>query len=94
MSLNELAERVEKLEGPDNNIDVQVEVAMFRPDDGYIAARPNAAGTKVIYTTVDGRDETFRAQDWTMGCTRVSTAATLRALSALGQSRSSMGGEG
>lgn len=47
-----------------NELDVLIEVATFEPDEVYSAARPNAAGTKVIYTRRDGKDETCWARDW------------------------------
>lgn len=47
-----------------NELDVLVEVALFQPCDIYAAARANSAGTKVIYTRRDGREETCWAPDW------------------------------
>lgn len=47
-----------------NKLDVLIEVALFKPDRSYKAARTNAAGTKVIYTSVAGYDSTHWADDW------------------------------
>lgn len=47
-----------------NELDVLIEVATFVPDEVYSAARPNAAGTKVIFTRRNGKDETCWAHDW------------------------------
>ncbi len=46
-----------------NELDVLIEVALFEPDDDYVACRANNAGTKVIYTRRDGRNETCCAPD-------------------------------
>ncbi|MEG8221966.1 hypothetical protein OSJ57_15250 [Sphingomonas sp. HH69] len=77
--LNDLAARVEALGVTNNALDVKIEVALFRRGDGYRAVRPNDAGTKVIYTSVDGSEHTHWAQDWTIDpATRSETAAALR----------------
>lgn len=51
---------VERLEAGEfsNELDVLIEVALFAPE-----ARPNAAGTKVIYTNPDGSLSTHWAPD-------------------------------
>jgi len=78
--LRELIERVEKLEGPDNGVDVDVEIALFRPNRHASAIRSNSAGTKVIYTEADGREVTCWSRDYTLDkSTRDATVATLRA---------------
>lgn len=74
----ELAERVEALKGrSDNAVDVLCEVALFDPSENCIGCRANNAGTKVVYSYVDGTEATYRAEDWTMD--PMTTAAALRA---------------
>jgi hypothetical protein len=76
-----LIERLEKASGPDNALDLAVEVALFRPDRRHVAVRPNAAGTKLVYTRPDGGANTYRAFDWTLGGTSKALAiGKLRAL--------------
>lgn len=60
------AEIISALERGDrsNELDVQIEVALFEPDDVFVSARPNMAGTKVIYTHPDGLERTYWAPDW------------------------------
>ncbi|WP_426261540.1 hypothetical protein [Sphingomonas sp. DC1100-1] len=82
--LVELADRVEALKTSDNAVDVLCEIALFRPSTTWASIRANHAGTKVILTDQNGRDATFRADDWThevLGGPRVraQTAASLRA---------------
>lgn len=72
-----LAEEVQRGEGEDNGLDVQVEVALFVPCKTWASARPNHAGTKVIYTDRKGCDMTHWAPDWTRN--RSQTARDLRA---------------
>ena len=74
-----LALRVEQATAADNGLDVEAEIALFRPNSVYAAVRANAAGTKVIYTDRAGNDVTCWAEDWTMEPRRASTAAALRA---------------
>lgn len=62
---DDLIARVEALRGPDNRLDAEIEEALFIPDRDFIACRRNSAGTKVIYTRVNGARETYWAQDWT-----------------------------
>lgn len=47
-----------------NELDVAIEVATFKPFEMWVAVRPNAAGTKLIFTADNGKEETFRAHDW------------------------------
>jgi len=61
--LSELIERIEAGENS-NKLDVLIELAMFKPDWAWKSARPNDAGTKVIFTTNGGTENTFRAWDW------------------------------
>ena len=65
----------------DNFLDVEIEVALFEPDDHYSAARANSAGTKVVYTLRDGRQETCWAADWSQ-VTGPHRAIALKALRA------------
>lgn len=48
-----------------NELDVLIEVATFLPKAAVETCRANAAGTKVIYTDVDGKDHTHWAFAWT-----------------------------
>jgi len=61
-----LIERISKLDGPCNRTDVLVELALFKPDQTYRSARSNAAGTKVVFTTIRGKCETCWAYDYTL----------------------------
>jgi len=58
---------IERLEAGDhsNELDVLIELALFKPDDGCRSVRANNAGTKVIYTMADGSERTHWAYDWT-----------------------------
>ena len=76
-ALEELLACVEDGNGPDNALDVRIEVALFQPYSWYASARANNAGTKVIYTDRSGKQSTHWAKDWTM--TREDTADSLRA---------------
>lgn len=76
-----LAARVEAMQGSSagvNALDVLIEIAMFQPDDEYVAIRANAAGTKVIMTAPAGHNDTFWAFDWTIESERPRTIAALR----------------
>jgi hypothetical protein len=84
--LVELAKRVEAAKHTVNTLDVQVEIALFKPGTAYKAIRANNAGTKVIYTDAAGNDVTCWADDWTLGTARrKATAAAIRALAAQGR---------
>ncbi len=77
-NLSDLIERVEAGERS-NELDVLIEVALFKPSDVYIAISPNSAGTKVIYTHRGGKVRTtFWAEEHTISPTI--TLASLRAL--------------
>lgn len=78
--LLDLAARVEAAKHCTNTIDVEVEIALFKPDANNAAIRANDAGTKVIYTGHDGSEQTHWSQDWTLGVAR--RAITARALRA------------
>ncbi|QZP07809.1 hypothetical protein [Caenibius sp. WL] len=76
-----LAERCEALRGYSNEIDVLAELALFKPDDDYVSVRANHAGTKVVYTTASGHDQTYWAPDHTISnAARQKTSASLRAI--------------
>lgn len=62
----DLLRRLEECAGSDNAIDMDIEIALFRPDGKYASVRKNTAGTKLIYMRTDGRSETFLAWDWSM----------------------------
>ena len=62
--LTELIDRLEKARRGSNELDIAVEIALFKPDQYHTTIRANAAGTKVIYTRHDGREETFWARGW------------------------------
>ena len=79
-ALKALAERVERSIAPSNSLDMEVEIALFKPDSEHVAVRPNAAGTKLIYTANNGSEQTFWASDYTLNAeNRASTVALLRA---------------
>jgi len=71
-----LATKVAKTKRSCNALDVQIEIALFEPDEESASIRANAAGTKVIVTSPAGKDTTYRARDWTMD--RAVTLAVLR----------------
>lgn len=75
-----LAAKVEASTGPDNSLDVAVEIALFEPDRFWSAVRANKAGTKIICTrTSDGAEITWRAGDHTKSkVSRKASAAALR----------------
>ena len=62
-----------------NELDVLIEVALFKPDKDNISAHANAAGTKVIYIDPVGKEFTNWAPDWTRD-----PAAALASLKKLG----------
>lgn len=74
-----LAEKVEGLgEFGDNTLDVQVEIALFRPYGIFTAVRANAAGTKLIYTSGSNNEVTCWTGDWTAKEQRDETLRLLR----------------
>lgn len=87
MGLLELAEAVDAADNEDNSLDVLVEVALFERDSEWVAVRPNAAGTKVIFSKAEGADVTCWAHGWTMPSKKAETAASLRARHALALSK-------
>ena len=74
-----LSTRIAALDAPDNSMDVLCEVALFEPCDLFASCRANNAGTKVIYTTTKGRDNTHWAMEWTDDKHRAGTIAALKA---------------
>lgn len=76
-----LTDKVAALTEPSNAIDIEIEIALFQPDDRHVSVRPNSAGTKVVYTRRDGTKDTFWAYDYTL--TTESRAKALAALQAL-----------
>jgi len=79
-----LAERVATGSGCDNALDIEVELALFEPDDEWAAIRVNDAGTKTICTSPSGKERTFWARDYTISAaSRSNTAAALRAHAAI-----------
>ncbi|MEQ9634638.1 MAG: hypothetical protein RLW68_00990 [Devosia marina] len=61
-----LIRRVKSARSANNALDMAVEMAAFRPDEKYASVRANHAGTKLIYTTLEGKEETCWAFDWTL----------------------------
>lgn len=59
-----LLRRLERGEITSNEFDVLWEVSHFAPDETYLTARRNFAGTKVIYGLADGTERTHWAPDW------------------------------
>lgn len=78
--LAELIKRVEGLDRPSNELDVLIEVALFKPDGRHVAARANAAGTKVVYSRGEGGSDTHWAPDYTLAHRRADTVALLRSM--------------
>lgn len=64
--LSGLIERVRGLKDASNALDIEIELALFKPDGRHASVRPNHAKTKLVYTTHDGQTETFWASDWTL----------------------------
>lgn len=61
-----LLDRVDAATETDNSLDVEIEIAVFQPDRHYASVRANSAGTKVIYTSLEGKDYTCWSWDWTL----------------------------
>jgi hypothetical protein len=82
-TLKSLLERVEKAEGPDNALDIAIDIALFAPDERHVSARANAAGTKVVYERHDGGSDTYWAADHTLNAgSRNEAGNRIRALMA------------
>jgi len=80
-----LIARLESADDLGNELDVLIECALFKPDEGCLSVRPNHAGTKVIYTMADGSQRTHWAYDWSHR--PAETAAILKALSTASEAR-------
>ena len=80
-SLEGLIERVKAASGVSNALDIEIEMALFKPDGRHISVRPNAAKTKLVYTKMTGGTDTFWARDWTIS--QASRDEAVRLLSAL-----------
>jgi hypothetical protein len=76
-----LISKVQAATDADNALDVAIEVALFTPDARHVSACANAAGTKVIYTRADGKQDTHWAFDYTLD--DKSRALAVEALGAL-----------
>lgn len=61
MTTQDLIARLEGAGSGGNELDVLIEVALFEPDEEYLSCRANIAGTKVIYSLRDGREEAYWA---------------------------------
>lgn len=75
--LEGMIERVRKAKSTSNALDIEIEIALFEPDRRYASVKTNAAGTKLIYTTHDGKPETFWAPDHTLNSARRNAAIAL-----------------
>jgi len=84
--LSSLIARLEKATSGSNELDMAIEIALFDPD---VSVRPNSAGTKLIYTTRSGAQNTYWAGDHTLTPER--RAKSLSLLRALDQKGSSNG---
>lgn len=80
--LKELIERVKASHGS-NALDMEIEIALFEPDGLHTSVRPNAAGTKLVYTRQDGGTDTHWAGDYTLNADNRQDA--IRRLSSLTQ---------
>jgi len=79
--LTQLQERLARTRGPDNSVDIEIDVALFEPDEHHSAVRANSAGTKLVYAKRGGGTDTFWARDWTLTqASRNEAAALLAAL--------------
>ena len=76
--MNDLIERIEVGE-KSNELDVLIEVALFKPDEDSASCRANSAGTKVIYTDHHGREWTHWAPEHTSSPTITLAALKARA---------------
>jgi hypothetical protein len=65
-TLNNLADRVLASGTGSRALDVEVEVALFRPDDRHSSARPGDTAECVEFTTWAGETEVFPPYCWTL----------------------------
>lgn len=83
--LAELLERVNRLRSYSNDIDIDIDIALFEPDSQYRSVKPNAAKTKLVFTLADGTTRTHWADDHTLtGESRDRAARRLSAIIAKG----------
>lgn len=75
--MTDLLTRRSKLDAPCNRTDVLIELALFKPDENYVSACANNAGTKVIFTRTNGKRETCWAYDYTLTPERRTKCITL-----------------
>lgn len=79
--LASLLEKVRSAKAGSNVLDMEIEIALFKPDGLHTSVRPNAAGTKLVYTRQDGGTDTHWAADHTLNAaTRERAIALLTAL--------------
>lgn len=83
--MTNLIDKLERADGPDNALDVLVEVAMFEPCESIAECRANNAGTKVIYCYHNGAERTCWAYEWTKEPRKSAALAALRARSQGGE---------
>jgi hypothetical protein len=87
VKLTELLARVEAATEGDNALDMEIESALFKPDQTFASVRANSAGTKLIYKRHDGMEQTFWAYDYTLN-SKSREAAVARINEALAALRS------
>jgi hypothetical protein len=81
-----LIEKLRANTGPSNALDMEIDIALFKPDAMHVAVRANEAGTKLVYTRHDGRTDTYWANDHTLDdVSRELAIEQLRALSHTGR---------
>jgi hypothetical protein len=79
--LASLLEKVQSAKAGSNVLDMEIEIALFKPDRLHISVRQNAAGTKLVYTRQDGGTDTHWASDHTLNnATRERAIALLTTL--------------
>ncbi len=61
-----LIDRLREAKGPDNALDMEIDIALFRPGAEFVSVSPNAAGTKLVFKRHDGSTATFLAWDHTL----------------------------
>ncbi|MEQ9634767.1 MAG: hypothetical protein RLW68_01650 [Devosia marina] len=76
-----LVERVRRCRSYSNKLDIEIDIALFKPDSEYVSVRQNAAGTKLVYRLADGSTRTHWAEDHTLNQESVERA--IRLLTAL-----------
>jgi hypothetical protein len=74
--LLDLADRFDAGDEPDDELDLLADVALFQPDDNWVACRISPVSRRVVLTTKDGRSVHVEVGEWTND--RPGTAAALR----------------